>query len=184
MDRESAWILLNEYTKNQNLINHGLAVEAAMAAYAGKFGESIEKWRIVGLLHDFDYEKYPDEIEHSLKGAKILEEKGYPDDIVKAVKSHNPIHNVPRDTLMEKTLAAVDELTGFLIACVLVRPSKSFEDLEPKSVKKKMKDKAFAKNVKREDIIKGAEELGVSLDEHIQFVTNALNGISSILGFN
>jgi len=184
MNRDDAWKLLNEYMKNQNLINHGLAVEAAMAAYAEKFGEDIEKWRILGLLHDFDYEKFPDEKDHALKGAQILKEKGYSEDIVKAVKSHNPYHNIPRDTLMEKTLAAVDELTGFLIACVLVRPSRSFKDLKPKSVKKKMKDKAFAKNVKREDITNGADELGITLDEHILFVTNALDGISERLGFN
>ncbi|MBU1627619.1 HDIG domain-containing protein [bacterium] len=183
MSRNQAWIILNEYIKNENLIKHALAVEAAMAAYAQKFGEDVEKWRILGLLHDFDYEKFPDESEHALKGAEILKEKDYSEDIVKAVKSHNPYHNIIRDTLMEKTLAAVDELTGFLIACVLVRPSKSFKDLEPKSVKKKMKDKAFAKNVKREDIIKGAEELKVSLDEHISFVTKALDGIADQLGF-
>ena len=184
MTRDDAWKLLNEYMKNQNLIKHEIAVEAAMAAYAEKFGEDVEKWRILGLLHDFDYEKYPDEKDHALKGAEILKEKGYPDDIVKAVKSHNPYHNIPRDSLMEKTLAAVDELTGFLIACVLVRPSRSFKDLKPKSVKKKMKDKAFAKNVKREDIINGAEALGISLDEHIQFVTNALDRVAVQLGFN
>jgi putative nucleotidyltransferase with HDIG domain len=183
MNRDESWKLLNEYIKNENLIKHALAVEAAMTVYANKFSEDVEKWRILGLIHDFDYEMYPEESEHALKGAQILHEKGYPEDIVKAVKSHNSYHKVQRDTLMEKTLAAVDELTGFLIACVLVRPSKSFKDLEPKSVKKKMKDKAFAKNVKREDIIKGAEDLGVSLDEHIQFVTKALDAISSQLGF-
>jgi putative nucleotidyltransferase with HDIG domain len=183
MDREQAWNLLNEYIKNESLIKHALAVEAAMTAYANKFGEDIKKWGILGLIHDFDYERFPDESEHALKGAEILKEKGYPDDIVKAVKSHNSYHDISRDSLMEKTLAAVDELTGFLIACVLVRPSRSFNDLEPKSVKKKMKDKAFAKNVKRDDITKGAEDLGFSLDEHIILVTNALCGISKQLGF-
>ena len=183
MKREDAWELLNEYTKNQNLIKHALAVEAAMTAYAEKFGEDLEKWRILGLLHDFDYEKYPTEEEHALKGSEILKDKGYPDDIVNAVKSHNPYHNIPRSSIMEKTLAAVDELTGFLVACVLVRPSRSLKDLKPKSVKKKMKDKAFAKNVNREDIIKGAEDLGVSLDEHIEVVTKAMDGIASQLGF-
>jgi len=182
MNRKDAWTLLNEYTKNRNLVKHALAVEAAMKAYAGKFGEDIEKWRILGLLHDFDYEKYPDEKEHGIKGAEILKEKGYDDEIIKAVKSHNPYHNIPRETLMEKTLAAVDELTGFLIACVLVRPSRSFKDLKPKSVKKKLKDKAFAKNVNREDILKGAENLGIPLDEHIQFVITALDGIAEELG--
>jgi putative nucleotidyltransferase with HDIG domain len=184
MNRDEAWKLLNEYTKNENLIKHALAVEAAMTAYAEKFGENIEKWGILGLIHDFDYEKFPDYSQHALKGAEILKEKGYPPDVVNAVKSHNPYHNVPRNELIEKTLFAVDELTGFLIACVLVRPSRSFKDLEPKSVKKKMKDKAFAKNVIREDITNGAQELGLTLDEHIAFVIKALDKISSQLGLN
>ena len=182
MDREQVFQLLKEYTKNPNLINHGLAVEAAMGAYAEIFGEDVEKWKIVGLIHDFDYEKYPDMAVHSRKGAEILSEQGYPEDVVYAVHCHNEHHGLPRKSLLDKTLFAVDELCGFIVAVTLVRPNKSLAEVKVKSVKKKMKDKAFARQVSREDIRKGAEELGVELDEHIQTVLSAMQNISDDLG--
>ena len=181
MTREDALNLMREYTKNDALRKHMYAVEAAMRAYAKKFGEDEELWAIVGILHDFDYEVYPNAPDHPLKGSEILKEKGYPEDIRKAILGHATYTNTPRDTPMSKTLYAVDELCGFITACALVRPNK-IADLEVSSVKKKMKDKAFAKNVSREDILKGAEELGVNLDEHIRFTIEALKSISSELG--
>ncbi len=182
MNRDEAFELLKEYTKSESLIKHALAVEAAMRAYARKFGEDEEKWGITGLLHDFDYEKYPDMKEHALKGAEILAEKGYPEDVVHAVKAHNEYHGVPRESLLDKTLFAVDELCGFITAVTLVRPSKKLEEVEVKSVKKKLKDKSFARQVNREEIRKGAEELGVDLDEHIAFVIEALKPVAQDLG--
>jgi predicted hydrolase (HD superfamily) len=158
-----------------------LAVEVAMRTYAKKFGEDEEKWALVGILHDFDYEMYPDAPDHPLKGSEILQERGISEEIRKAIISHATYTNVPRDTLMAKTLYAVDELCGFITACALVRPNR-ISDLEVSSVKKKMKDKAFAKNVSRQDILKGAEELGVNLDEHIRFTIDAMKSISSKLG--
>ena len=181
MTRDDALNLMREYTKNDALRKHMYAVEAAMRAYAKKFGEDEELWAIVGILHDFDYEVYPNAPDHPLKGSEILKEKGYPEDIRKAILGHATYTNTPRDTPMSKTLYAVDELCGFITACALVRPNK-IADLEVSSVKKKMKDKAFAKNVSREDILKGAEELGVNLDEHIRFTIEALKSISSELG--
>ena len=181
MTRETALNLMHEYTKNDALRKHMYAVEAAMRAYAKKFGEDEELWAIVGILHDFDYEVYPNAPDHPLKGSEILKEKGYPEDIRKAILGHATYTNTPRDTPMSKALYAVDELCGFITACALVRPNK-IADLEVSSVKKKMKDKAFAKNVSREDILKGAEELGVNLDEHIRFTIEALKSISSELG--
>lgn len=181
MTRENALNLMHEYTKNDALRKHMYAVEAAMRAYAKKFGEDEELWAIVGILHDFDYEVYPNASDHPLKGSEILKEKGYPEDIRKAILGHATYTNTPRDTTMSKTLYAVDELCGFITACALVRPNK-IADLEVSSVKKKMKDKAFAKNVSREDILKGAEELGVNLDEHIRFTIEAMKSISSELG--
>ena len=181
MTRDDALNLMREYTKNDALRKHMYAVEAAMRAYAKKFGEDEELWAIVGIIHDFDYEVYPNAPDHPLKGSEILKEKGYPEDIRKAILGHATYTNTPRDTPMSKTLYAVDELCGFITACALVRPNK-IADLEVSSVKKKMKDKAFAKNVSREDILKGAEELGVNLDEHIRFTIEALKSISSELG--
>ncbi len=182
MDRDSAMALLREYTKNENLIRHMLAVEAAMRAYARKFGEDEEKWGIVGLLHDFDYERWPTPPDHPLKGAEILKQRGYPDDVIYAIKSHaNYLPDCPRRSLMDKTLYACDELTGLIAATALVRPT-GITDLNASSVKKKMKQKAFAANVSREDIIKGAEELGVDLTEHIQIVIDAMKGIAEQLG--
>jgi predicted hydrolase (HD superfamily) len=153
-----------------------------MRAYARKFGEDEEKWAIVGLLHDFDYEKFPTPVQHPWVGSKILEERGYPEDIRKAILGHADYTGVPRDTLMAKVLYACDELCGFITAVALVRPNKKLEEVTVESVKKKLKDKAFARSVNREDIYKGAEELGIPLDEHIQFVIDAMKSIADKLG--
>jgi len=182
MNREQAWALLKEYTKKDNLIKHALAVEAAMRAYAKKFNEDEETWGIVGLLHDFDYERFPTAEDHPYRGAEILREKGVDEAWVKAILGHADYTGVERDTLMAKTLFAVDELTGMITAATLVRPSKKIEDLKVKSVKKKLKDKSFAASVNRDDIKKGAEELGVDLSEHIQFVIDAMKSVSDDLG--
>jgi putative nucleotidyltransferase with HDIG domain len=167
---EDALKLLFEYTESENLRRHAFAVESAMRAYARKFGEDEEKWAIVGLLHDFDYEKFPTPDQHPWVGSKILEERGYPEDIRKAILGHADYTGVPRDTLMAKVLYACDELCGFITAVALVRPNK------------KLKDKAFARSVNREDIYKGDEELGIPLDEHIQFVIDAMKSIADKLG--
>ena len=180
--REEALQLLRQNISNENLIKHSMAVEAAMRFYAKAFGEDEEKWGITGLLHDIDYEKHPDISEHSLKGGEILKEAGLEDDIVDAVKSHNRHHGLPLNSLMARTLLAVDELTGLITAAALVRPSKSVNDLEVKSVAKRMKEKAFAKNVNREEIIEGAKEIGKPLDEHIDNVIKAMRAISKELG--
>lgn len=180
--RETAWELLTEYTENPNLVKHAIAVEASMRAYAEKFGQDVEKWGIVGLIHDFEYEKYPDE--HPVKGAKILEERGFPTDIIHAVLSHATFTGVSRDCLMDRTLFAVDELCGLITAATLVRPGKMLADLPVKSVKKKMKDKAFARTVSREDIRLGAQELGVELGEHIGFVIAAMAKVADQLGLS
>lgn len=182
MNRNDAWELLCEYTRNENLRKHALAVEAAMRAYARKYGEDEEEWGIVGLLHDFDYERWPEAPEHAAKGAEILAERGYPEHVVRAVKSHADYLGVPRETNMEKALFAADELTGLIVAVALVRPSKSVRDVKVKSVKKKFRQTAFAAAVSREDIRQGAEELGVDLDEHIQTVIEAMQGIADELG--
>jgi len=180
--REDAWKLLTEHTKNPNLIKHALAVEAAMRAYARRFGEDEELWGITGLIHDFDYEEHPTAEEHPLVGAKILEELGWPSEIIEAVKGHAEYLNVPRETLMAKALFAVDELTGLIVACTLVRPDKSIHSLKVKSVRKKWKDKSFARGVSREDIERGAAELGVDLNEHIAIVIEAMQSIAEELG--
>lgn len=172
-----------EYTKSDALRKHMLAVEAAMRAYARKFGEDEEKWGIVGLLHDFDYETYPNAPDHPLKGSEILRQKGYPEDVRRAILGHASYSGVPRDTLMAKVLYACDELCGFITAASLVRPNRIL-DLEASSVKKKLKDKAFARNVNREDITQGAAELGIDLNEHIKFVINAMKEVSNDLGLN
>ncbi len=176
--REDAWKLLNEYTKDPSLIKHALSVEAAMREYAGYYDEDEELWGITGLIHDFDYEKYPTAEEHPYKGNKILKEQGWPEEIRTAVMGHADYTGVNRDSLMAKTLFAVDELAGFIIAVALVRPSKSLYDLKPKSVKKKFKAKSFAKAVSRKDIKKGIEELGVEQNDHIQRVINAMKKIA------
>ncbi len=181
--REDAWKLLTEYTQKEGLIKHALAVEAAMRAYARKFGEDEEAWGIVGLLHDFDYEKYPSMEDHPFRGAEILRQKGYPEEWVTAILGHANHTGVPRETLMAKTLYAVDELCGFITAVAYVRPNKKLSEVKVKSVKKKLKDKAFARQVNREEIRQGAEELGVELDEHIGFVLQAMQEIAEELGF-
>lgn len=179
---EDALKLLFEYTESENLRKHAFAVESAMRAYARKFGEDEEKWAIVGLLHDFDYEKFPSPEQHPWVGSKILEERGYPEDIRRAILGHADYTGVPRDTLMAKVLYACDELCGFITAVALVRPNKKLEEVTVESVKKKLKDKAFARSVNRNDIYKGAEELGIPLDEHIQFVIDAMKSIADKLG--
>lgn len=180
--REEAWTTLNEWVKSPSLIRHCLSVETATRAYARKFGEPEESWAVVGLIHDFDFERHPDPSEHTFVGAKVLHEQGYPEWVVAAVLSHgsNPAH--PRTTPLEKTLFAVDELTGFISAVALVRPSKAVADVKASSVKKKMKDKAFAAAIHREDLTAGAEELGIPLDEHIEFVIQAMAENAAALG--
>ena len=181
MNREESWKLLCEWIENDSLRKHMLAVEAAMRAYAKKFGEDEKKWGITGLLHDMDYEKYPTPDEHPMVGVRELERRGYPEDVLHAIKAHADYLDVPRDTLMAKTLYAVDELSGFVVACALVRPE-GLEGLRARSVRKKMKQKSFAAAVNREDILRGAEELGVDLNEHIEFVAGALRERSDVLG--
>ncbi len=181
MNRDEALTLLKEYTKSDALLKHMYAVEAAMRAYAKKFGEDEEKWAITGLLHDFDYERYPTAPDHPMKGSEILKEKGYPEDVRRAILGHATYSGVPRDTQMAKVLYACDELCGFISAVAVIRPNK-IADLEVSSVKKKMKDKGFARNVSREDITQGTAELGIPLDEHIKFVIEAMKAIAPELG--
>jgi putative nucleotidyltransferase with HDIG domain len=183
MNREETWNLLCQYTKSEGLRRHALAVEACMRAYARKFGEDEEKWAVVGLIHDFDYEVYPNAPDHPLKGSEILANLGYPDDVRQAILGHADYTGVPRDTLMAKSLFAVDELAGFITACSLVRPDR-IQSLEPKSVRKRMKDKAFARSVSRQDITQGAEEFGVELNEHIALCISAMQAISGQLDLN
>lgn len=180
ISREKAWELLCRYTETESLRKHGLAVEAAMRYHAEKFGEDVEYWGAIGLLHDFDYEKYPDK--HPLAGPDILRAEGFDEAFINSILSHVDFTGVPRKAKLEKTLYAVDELCGFIIAVTLVRPSKKLEDVRVKSVEKKMKDKAFARQVSREEIIKGAEELGIPLDEHIGNVIEALKKVAADLG--
>ena len=182
LDRNQAWSLLCEFTQSESLRKHMLAVESCMRAYARKFGEDENKWAITGLLHDFDYEKYPTPAEHPFVGNKILEERGYPDDVRRAILSHADYSGVERESLMEKTLYACDEISGFITASALVKPNKSLAEVEAKSVRKKMKDKAFARSVNRDDIIHGAADLGVDLEEHIAFCIEAMKGIARELG--
>jgi len=181
-DYNKALELMHEFVKNENLRKHMYCVSEAMRQYARKYGEDEEKWAIVGLLHDFDWEIHPSAEEHPVKGSEILKDRGYSDEIRRAILSHAGYTGVSRDSLMEKALYACDELSGFLVACALVQPSKKIEDVKVESVKKKMKKKEFARNVNREDIIKGADQLGDQLDEHIEFVINAIKGISGKLG--
>ncbi len=182
MDRAAAWALLCEWTQGDSLRKHALAVEAAMRAYARRFGEDEERWGITGLLHDFDYERYPSLDDHPFKGREVLEGLGVHPDIIHAIQSHAERTGVPRVSPMEKALFAVDELCGFITAAALIRPTKSVLDLEASSVRRRMKDKAFARNVKREDIVAGAQELGVPLDEHVAFVIEAMRDAADALG--
>jgi putative nucleotidyltransferase with HDIG domain len=182
MNRDDALQLLHEYTQSDSLRKHAYAVEASMRAYAPRFGGDPEVWGITGLLHDFDYERWPDPPEHTRQGAAILRERGYPEEVVRAILSHADWNDVPRDTPMSRALFAVDELAGFITAVAYVRPTRSLADTEVASVKKKMKDKAFARAVRREDITEGAALLGVSVDEHIQVVLDAMRGIAGELG--
>ncbi len=170
------------WTESDSLRKHMLAVEAAMRAYARRFGEDEEMWGITGLLHDMDYEKHPTPDEHPMVGVRELERRGYPEAVIHAIKGHADYLDVPRDTLMSKTLYAVDELSGFIVACALMRPE-GLENMKAKSVRKKMKQKSFAAAVNRDDIVRGAEELGVDLNEHIEFVAQALRERSGELGF-
>jgi len=182
VDRESAWCLLTEFTQSESLRKHALAVEACMRAYARKFGADEALWGVVGLIHDFDYEKYPTAQDHPYRGNEILAERGYPEEIRRAVMSHAEYTGVKRESPMEKTLFACDELAGFLTACALVKPGKSLAEVDAKSVRRKMKDKAFARSVNRDDIVNGAAELGVDLEEHIGFCIEAMRGIADRLG--
>lgn len=182
MTRDDAWSLLCEWTQDEALRRHMLGVEAAMRWHARKHGEDEEKWGIVGLLHDFDYERYPEPPDHPLKGAEVLRQKGYPEDVVRAILGHAAWGGVERDTLMARVLFAVDELVGFLFACAYVQPSKSIAEVKVKSVKKKLKDKGFARKVSRDDIQQGIEELGVDRDEHIAAVIEALREVAPDIG--
>jgi putative nucleotidyltransferase with HDIG domain len=183
MNRDDAWALLTEYTTSDSLLKHALAVEAAVRGYARKFGEDEEAWGVTALLHDFDYERWPTLGDHPNKGSEILREKGYPEWMIRAIRSHaQEITGVTRDSLLEKTLFACDELAGFVTAAALVRPSKSVLDLEASSVKKRMKDKAFARGVKREDLIAGAESLGLPLEQHIANVIAFMRERADALG--
>jgi putative nucleotidyltransferase with HDIG domain len=180
--REDDLALVREYTKNEGLIRHMLSVETALRAYARKFGEDEEKWGRVGLLHDFDYERWPNPPDHPLQGSAILKERGYPDDLIYAIKSHaDYLTDCPRVSRLDKALYACDELCGFITACALVRPTR-LDGLEPKSVRKKLKQVSFAANVNRDDITRGAADLGVELDEHIAFCIAAMQGNAKELG--
>lgn len=181
LNRESALSLLHEYTKTDSLRKHALAVEAAMRSYATKLGGDELEWGIVGLLHDFDYEVHPTVPDHPMKGSEILAQHGYPEHLRRIIISHVPDMKVPRDTPMAKALFACDELCGFIVACALVRPNR-LNDLTASSVKKKLKDKAFARTVDRGHILQGVEEMGVEMDAHIEFVVESLRGISHDLG--
>jgi putative nucleotidyltransferase with HDIG domain len=185
--RDDALALMQEWTASDSLRKHMLAVEGAMRAYAVHFGEDVQTWGVAGLIHDFDYERHPNEAhaadaEHPAEGVRHLRSLGYPDEVLQAILGHADYTGVTRDTRMAKTLFAVDELCGLITACALVRPSKSVNDLEPSSVKKKMKDKAFARGVNRDDVLRGAAELGVELDIHIAFVIGALRERAALLG--
>lgn len=182
VDRATAWDLLQEHARSDVLIKHALAVEASMRAYAKEYGEDAELWGVVGILHDFDWDVCPSPDQHPEYGSKILRARDYPEDIIRAVLSHGNHTGIPRETPMEKTLFAVDELSGFITAVALVRPTKSLMDTGVRSVRKKMKDKAFARNINRDDIIQGADDLGVDLDQHVAFIIEALKPIASDLG--
>jgi putative nucleotidyltransferase with HDIG domain len=187
IDRETAWGLLSEFTQSESLRKHALSVEACMRAYARKLAAGSaeeELWGVVGLLHDFDYDKYPSLDDHPYKGNEILKERGYPEEIRKAIMSHAEYTGVTRDTPMEKALFACDELAGFITAVALIKPGKSLAEVDAKSVRKRMKDKAFARKVNRDDIVNGAAELGVDLEEHITLCIEALKPIANQLGLD
>ena len=189
MTRDQAFALLKEYTKSDSLIKHALAVEAAMRHYATHFNENSDTWGLTGLIHDFDYERYPNNAhsateEHPAEGVRILRSKGYPEDILQAILGHATYCGVPRETMMAKTLFAVDELTGLITATALVRPTKNVHEVEARSVRKKMKDKAFARGVNRDDVMLGVQEMGVDLDEHIAFVIAAMQSVASDIGLD
>jgi putative nucleotidyltransferase with HDIG domain len=185
--RDEALALQHEYTQSDSLRKHMLAVEAAMRAYATRYGEDPERWGLAGLIHDFDYERYPN-AEHSAtdghpsEGVRILRSRGWPDDILQAILGHATYTGVTRESRMARALFAVDELTGLVTATALVRPSRSINEVDARSVRKKMKDKAFAKGVSRDDVVLGAQELGLDLDEHVQFVIDAMRGVAGALG--
>ena len=182
MDRESAWALVEEHARSERLTKHCIAVEAAMRAYARRVGEDEDVWGIAGMLHDFDWDVCPSPEQHPQFGADILRERGYPEVIVRAVLSHGNHTGVARESLMEKALFAVDELSGFITAVALVRPTKSLSDTNSRAVRRKMKDKAFARNVSRDDLVQGAQALGVDLDELIEFVAESLKPVAGELG--
>jgi putative nucleotidyltransferase with HDIG domain len=182
--REAAWCLLTEFTQSESLKKHALAVEACMRAYARTAGADAELWGMVGLLHDFDYEKYPSAEDHPFKGSEILKERGYSEEVRRAILSHAQYSGIARVSPMEKTLFACDELAGFITACALVKPGKSLAEVEAASVRRKMKDKAFARSVHREDIVEGALDLGLELEEHIAFCIEALRAIAPELGLD
>ena len=182
MNRDAAWQLLTDYTTSDSLLKHAMGVEAAVRGYARTFGESEDEWGIVGLLHDFDYERWPSLTDHPFRGCEILRDKGYPEWVTRAILSHAEYSGVTRESLLEKTLWACDEMAGFVTAASLVRPSKSVLDLEAASVMKRMKDKAFARGVKREDLRRGAEELGLPLEQHIANVIGFMRERADSLG--
>jgi putative nucleotidyltransferase with HDIG domain len=184
MTRNDAWSLLTEFTQSESLRKHALAVEACLRGYARKLGGDEEMWGVVGLIHDFDYERYPSAEEHPFKGSEILKERGYSDEIRRAILSHANYSGVARESQLEKTLFACDELAGLITATALVKPSKSLAEVDARSVRKRMKDKAFARSVSREDIVNGAADLGVDLDEHIAFCIEAMKGIAGELGLD
>jgi len=181
-NREQAWCLLTEFTQSESLRKHALAVEACMRRYAQKLNGDEELWGVVGLLHDFDYDRYPSLDDHPYKGNEILKQCGYSDEIRRAIMSHAEYTGVTRDTPMEKALFACDELAGFITACALVKPGKSLAEVEAKSVRKKMKDKAFARSVNRDDIVNGAADLGIDLEQHIAFCIEAMKAVAPQLG--
>jgi len=182
LSRETAWALLTEFTQNENLQKHALAVEAAVRGYARQFGEDEAAWGVTALLHDFDYDRYADLADHPFKGAEILRERGYPEWLVRAVLSHADHTGVARETRLEHTLFACDEMAGFVTAAALIRPSRSLLDLEAKSVVKRMKEKAFARAVNRDDLRRGAEEIGVPLEEHVANVIGFMRAEADALG--
>jgi predicted hydrolase (HD superfamily) len=182
--REEAWELVTSMTKTDQLRRHMRSVEAAMRAYARRFGEDEERWAVLGLIHDWDYESGPTLDLHPMRGIQMLRELGWPEEILDDIASHADYLNVPRDTLARKTLYAVDEMCGFIIACALVKPDKSLGSVEPSGVRKKMKDKAFARGVHREELVAGAEQLGIPFDEHVEIVRDALKPIAEELGLN
>ncbi|HEX3820871.1 MAG TPA: HD domain-containing protein [Candidatus Sulfotelmatobacter sp.] len=188
LTRDAAWKLLTEYTQSESLLKHAQAVEACMRACSKKFGDGSpqaeELWGVVGLIHDFDYDRWPSVDEHPYKGNEILKERGYSDEIRRAIMSHAEYSGVRRDTPMEKALFACDELAGFITAVALIKPSKSLAEVDVKSVRKRMKDKAFARKVNRDDIVNGAADLGVDLDEHIGFCIEALKPVARELGLD